>query len=203
MESPTRNQLRKNENTQTENQIPGPGLLRRGLTVAVISRPSRKDNHLSRQAQQISKTSTPKSNNNTEQQPSTSSAANEHSRANPMLSRTRTDLIEQRRRSSSTSDAQAHRNNNKSVNNNELPRSAMRMQQPPQPFRIDLDSSGLGADNRLPISTNSPAKRMTLREQQVIQLRREIAHVGGVRFQLRRKDCLGSIAWVDCFGAVW
>lgn len=44
---------------------------------------------------------------------------------------------------------------------------------------------------------------MTLREQQVMQLRREIMHPGGVRLQLRRKDCVGSIAWVDAFGAIW
>jgi hypothetical protein len=44
---------------------------------------------------------------------------------------------------------------------------------------------------------------MTLREQQVFQLRREMMHPGGVRLQLRRKDCLGSIAWVEAFGGVW
>jgi len=45
--------------------------------------------------------------------------------------------------------------------------------------------------------------RITLREQQVLQLRREMLHPGGVRMQLRRKDCLNSIALVDAFGAVW
>ncbi|XP_069672812.1 uncharacterized protein [Periplaneta americana] len=45
--------------------------------------------------------------------------------------------------------------------------------------------------------------RLTLREQQVLQLRREMLHPGGVRLQLRRKDCTGSIALVDAFGAVW
>jgi hypothetical protein len=45
--------------------------------------------------------------------------------------------------------------------------------------------------------------RRTLREQQVLQLRREMLHPGGVRLQLRRKDCTGSIALVDAFGAVW
>jgi hypothetical protein len=44
---------------------------------------------------------------------------------------------------------------------------------------------------------------LTLREQQVLQLRREMLHPGGVRLQLRRKDCTGSIALVDAFGAVW
>lgn len=45
--------------------------------------------------------------------------------------------------------------------------------------------------------------RMSLRQQQVMQLRREISHPGGVRIQLRRKDCLSSIAFVDAFGAAW
>lgn len=45
--------------------------------------------------------------------------------------------------------------------------------------------------------------RLTLREQQVMQLRREMMHPGGVRIQLRRKDCTGSIAFVDAFGAAW
>lgn len=59
-----------------------------------------------------------------------------------------------------------------------------------QPFRSNVDvlrSSG----------------RLTLREQQVMQLRREMMHPGGVRIQLRRKDCTGSIAFVDAFGAAW
>jgi hypothetical protein len=47
------------------------------------------------------------------------------------------------------------------------------------------------------------SRRRTLREQQVVQLRREMLHPGGVRLQLRRKDCTGSIALVDAFGAVW
>lgn len=52
---------------------------------------------------------------------------------------------------------------------------------------------------------NSPQRtgRISLREQQVLQLRREIVHPGGVRLQLRRKDCVGSIALVDAFNSVW
>lgn len=64
------------------------------------------------------------------------------------------------------------------------------MQPAPQPFR---------PENQLHHSTG----RLTLREQQVLQLRREMMHPGGVRIQLRRKDCTGSIALVDAFGAVW
>lgn len=42
-----------------------------------------------------------------------------------------------------------------------------------------------------------------MREQQVLELRKEMMHMGGVRFKLRRADCLGSIALCDAFGAVW
>lgn len=118
---------------------------------------------------------------------------NQHSNNNGELhsaiDRTRSESLEQRRRSSSTSDAPSSRPR---TNNNE-PRASTRMQQPPQPFRLAHENA-LNAQS---------SKRMTLREQQVLQLRREIMHPGGVRLQLRRKDCIGSIAWVDAFGAVW
>lgn len=55
----------------------------------------------------------------------------------------------------------------------------------------------------MPTNEANNSTRLTLREQQVLQLRREISHSGGVRLQLRRKDCLGSIALVDAFNAVW
>ncbi|CAL4164998.1 unnamed protein product, partial [Meganyctiphanes norvegica] len=38
---------------------------------------------------------------------------------------------------------------------------------------------------------------MSLREQQVIRLQREIAHQAGVRLTLRKKDCCNSIAFVN------
>ncbi|XP_059476455.1 uncharacterized protein LOC132197280 [Neocloeon triangulifer] len=44
---------------------------------------------------------------------------------------------------------------------------------------------------------------LTLREQQVLEITREIRHPGGVRLQLRKKDCISSVAFVDAFGAVW
>lgn len=66
-----------------------------------------------------------------------------------------------------------------------------RVQAPPQPFRANADIS-LHASGRL-----------TLREQQVMQMRREMMHPGGVRLQLRRKDCISSIGFVEAFGAVW
>lgn len=65
------------------------------------------------------------------------------------------------------------------------------MQPAPQPFRAGDKTVG-------------PAgSRLTLREQQVLELRKEMMHPGGVRIQLRRKDCIGSMALVDAFGAVW
>ncbi|XP_055849343.1 uncharacterized protein LOC129914227 [Episyrphus balteatus] len=115
--------------------------------------------------------------------------SNNNGEAHSAVERTRSESLEQRRRSSSTSDAPSPRPR---TNNNE-PRASTRMQQPPQPFRLAHENA-LNAQS---------SKRMTLREQQVLQLRREIMHPGGVRLQLRRKDCIGSIAWVDAFGAVW
>ncbi|KAJ9579585.1 hypothetical protein L9F63_004770 [Diploptera punctata] len=67
------------------------------------------------------------------------------------------------------------------------PHPYRQVQQIPQGGTVEVVGSGL----------------LTLREQQVLQLRREMLHPGGVRLQLRRKDCTGSIALVDAFGAVW
>lgn len=46
-------------------------------------------------------------------------------------------------------------------------------------------------------------RQLTLREQQVMQLKKEMSHIAGVRLQLRRRDCKDDIALVDTFGAVW
>lgn len=46
-------------------------------------------------------------------------------------------------------------------------------------------------------------RQLTLREQQVMQLTREMSYLAGVRLQLRRRDCKDDIALVDTFGAVW
>lgn len=43
---------------------------------------------------------------------------------------------------------------------------------------------------------------MSLREQQVIRLQREIAHQAGVRLTLRKKDCLNTVAFVNIFNHV-
>ncbi|XP_060515821.1 uncharacterized protein LOC132695535 isoform X2 [Cylas formicarius] len=48
-----------------------------------------------------------------------------------------------------------------------------------------------------------PQPYKTLREQQVILLEKEMKHPTGVRLQLRRKDCINSIGFVDAFDAVW
>ncbi|PNF28907.1 hypothetical protein B7P43_G01805, partial [Cryptotermes secundus] len=72
-----------------------------------------------------------------------------------------------------------------------------RLQPAPHPYRQAQQASP-GANVEV-----MGSRRRTLREQQVVQLRREMLHPGGVRLQLRRKDCTGSIALVDAFGAVW
>lgn len=72
-----------------------------------------------------------------------------------------------------------------------------RLQPAPHPYRQALQASPGG--NVEVVGSGL----LTLREQQVLQLRREMLHPGGVRLQLRRKDCTGSIALVDAFGAVW
>ncbi|XP_063980024.1 uncharacterized protein LOC135164006 [Diachasmimorpha longicaudata] len=46
-------------------------------------------------------------------------------------------------------------------------------------------------------------RQLTLREQQIYQLKREMSHRAGVRLQLGRRDCKDSIAFVDSFGSIW
>ena len=43
----------------------------------------------------------------------------------------------------------------------------------------------------------------SLREQQVVRLRQEMAHPAGVRLTLRRRDCQNSLALVELFGCLW
>lgn len=64
------------------------------------------------------------------------------------------------------------------IQRSDLPATSRRLQPAPQPYR-------------------------TLREQQVLQLQREMKHPTGVRLQLRRKDCMNSIALVDALNCVW
>uniref|UniRef100_A0A182PAK5 PDZ domain-containing protein n=1 Tax=Anopheles epiroticus TaxID=199890 RepID=A0A182PAK5_9DIPT len=132
----------------------------------------------------------------------------------PVESKIRADHLapEQRRRSSSTSDARQELTGGTRVNGSAggAPGPG-RLQSPPQPFRphhqlINVpEGSQLNGANGLGHGTPSAAgnRKLTLREQQVFQLRREMMHPGGVRLQLRRKDCINSIGLVDAFGAVW
>lgn len=64
----------------------------------------------------------------------------------------------------------------------------------PHPLRQDISSGE---------PSSGLAQRVTLRDQQVQQLRKEKLHPGGVRLQVRRKDCTNSIAFIDAFGHVW
>ena len=203
-----------------------PFLLTRGLTEAAItSRPSRKDfyflNKLSvakTKSSQLSASSNCHSRSNTSNNNENSSSASTSLTTSQVpittqlgINRTSSEALEQRRRSSSTSDAQSQRlsrgtnNNDPSVRINSGTSGGGQLRQPPQPFRLTENILGVSSSpgNITPHNTTSPSKRMTLREQQVMQLRREIMHPGGVRLQLRRKDCVGSIAWVDAFGAIW
>ncbi|XP_037824330.1 flocculation protein FLO11 isoform X2 [Lucilia sericata] len=194
-----------------------PFILTRGLTEAVItSRPSRKDFHFLNKLS-VAKTKSSNTNANCSKSSNTannndngsgSSASTSTTPSHLAVNRTTSEALEQRRRSSSTSDAQSQRHTRGTNNNDPSNRANVGssgggggpLRQPPQPFRLAENILGVSSS---PGNTTSPAKRMTLREQQVMQLRREIMHPGGVRLQLRRKDCVGSIAWVDAFGAVW
>uniref|UniRef100_A0A182XWT1 PDZ domain-containing protein n=1 Tax=Anopheles stephensi TaxID=30069 RepID=A0A182XWT1_ANOST len=135
----------------------------------------------------------------------------------PVESKIRSDHLppEQRRRSSSTSDARqehSHARINGASGGAANGAGPGRLQSPPQPFRphhqlinVPEGSQLNGAINGhgTPTGGIGGNRKLTLREQQVFQLRREMMHPGGVRLQLRRKDCLNSIGLVDAFGAVW
>ncbi|XP_052902000.1 mucin-5AC [Anopheles moucheti] len=123
---------------------------------------------------------------------------------------------EQRRRSSSTSDArQEHSARINGTGANGVGPGPGRLQSPPQPFRPhhqlmnvpegnqQLNGGTNGVGHGTPTGGVGGNRKLTLREQQVFQLRREMMHPGGVRLQLRRKDCINSIGLVDAFGAVW
>ncbi|XP_058467639.1 serine-rich adhesin for platelets [Malaya genurostris] len=114
---------------------------------------------------------------------------------NQSADKVRNEVIEQRRRSSSTSDAHPESTGNPAMR--ARLNGVSRLQSPPQPFRPHHQF----INQHDPL--NGSNRKMTLREQQVMQLRREMMHPGGVRLQLRRKDCINSIGLIDAFGAVW
>lgn len=60
-----------------------------------------------------------------------------------------------------------------------------------------VEAMGIHNQNR------SNSLQLTLREQQVLQLRKEMSHPAGVRLKLNRRDCKDGIAFVDCFESVW
>lgn len=110
------------------------------------------------------------------EQPSTSKRAE----MKATIENLRKETQEQRRRSSSTSDIQTNRGSS---------------EQHKSPTARAIKPSVPNTPPHVP--------RLTLREQQVMHLRTEMMHPGGVRLQLRRKECIGSIGFVDAFGAVW
>lgn len=174
--SPPRNSGNVNNKRSVEiqpNSVSRPVLLQRGVTEVSITRPSRRDE--------------------AEQQSSNRNIANA-STTNKNTPASQTDKFRgenqgQRQRSSSTSDMHAGNRTRSVLSPVTIPQqNYARLQPAPQPYRNPEQQNG---------------NRMTLREQQVMHLRREMMHPGGVRLQLRRKDCCGSIAWIDAFGGVW
>lgn len=171
-------------------------MLTRGVTEAIIQRPSRKDLNIVARGR-------------SKGQPS---AVADASTTNAI----RNEVFEPRQRSSSTSDAQGLRSRSNINNNNANSQLASTGNQSNgeilcefKQFRHMLIVCVYFSESRRtqrPTNEHKPTNplaRLTLREQQVLQLRREMMHPGGVRLQLRRKDCIGSIAFVDAFGGVW
>lgn len=149
-------------------------VLQRGVTEVSITRPSRRD-----EAEQQS---------NNRNRPSVATTTNKNTPAS-QADKFRGENHGQRQRSSSTSDMHAGNRARAVLSPVVIPQqNHARLQPAPQPYRNLEQQNG---------------NRMTLREQQVMHLRREMQHPGGVRLQLRRKDCCGSIAWIDAFGGVW
>lgn len=152
-------------------------MLTRGATEAVFNRPSRIDKNSSGRSRVVG--SGEEANSIPKTRFPVGGQSNEQ---------------DHRKRSSSTSDAQQTKNGRTvagAVNSAPGTSNSSRSTQATG-FRPPSDGS-----------SQQNMGRLTLREQQVMHMRREMMHPGGVRLQLRRKDCLGSIAWVDAFGAVW
>ncbi|KAK0096274.1 hypothetical protein PV326_005925 [Microctonus aethiopoides] len=63
-------------------------------------------------------------------------------------------------------------------------------------------SSGSEQTNTI-FNSAPPIRQLTLREKQVLQLKREMSHFAGVRLYLGRRDCKDGIAFVDTFGSIW
>lgn len=106
---------------------------------------------------------------------------------------------QRRRRRSSSSDAATSSGNN--IARGITGADRIRINVPLS--REDGDGRGLDVRNEEHVHIAKASARLTLREQQVLQLRREMIHPGGVRLQLRRKECVSSIALVDVLSGVW
>lgn len=155
-------------------------ILTRGLTEVNLSRASRVDRNKNLRLV------TAESINNTAS--SSVTPSNSQSEMKVIIEKLKKDSHEQRRRSSSASEANS---------TNRVPGSG-------DHSMVHGGSNGnrhFGPTPSRMMQQN--VGRLTLREQQVLQLKTEMRHPGGVRLQLRRKDCIGSIAWVDAFGSVW
>ncbi|XP_043237876.1 SH3 domain-containing protein C23A1.17-like [Amphibalanus amphitrite] len=86
-------------------------------------------------------------------------------------------------------------------------RPSMRPPLQRQTSDTSLDSRGATAGRPRPAADparrDGAARQLSLREHQVMVLRREIAHRPGVRMMLPRRTVSGALALVDGFGAVW
>lgn len=64
---------------------------------------------------------------------------------------------------------------------------------------ITIKSSQNSTPKKVPVV--KVERKMTLREQQVFQLEKEIGN--DMRFKLRKKDCMDTIALINAFGGIW
>lgn len=155
-------------------------VLQRGVTEVSITRPSRRDE--------------PVQQSNNRNRPNATTTNHKNTPGNQVDKFRGENHGQQRQRSSSTSDMHAGNRARSVLSPVAIPQqnhNSSRLQPAPQPYRTTTNGE------------QQNGNRMTLREQQVMHLRREMMHPGGVRLQLRRKDCCGSIAWIDAFGGVW
>ncbi len=73
---------------------------------------------------------------------------------------------------------------------------------PGMPSVIPAAAGSSGSLDQSPQQQQQQHQR-SLREQQVVRLRQEMAHPAGVRLTLRRRDCHNSLALVELFGCLW
>ena len=66
---------------------------------------------------------------------------------------------------------------------------------------ITINKSQTSTPKKVPVPVPKVERKMTLREQQVFQLEKEIGN--DMRFKLRKKDCTDTIALINAFGGIW